>query len=412
MQIHDPLYGAFEIPKFLERLIVAPEVRRLMGVRLLNAPSPSLPTLSEIRRFSHTIGVLRLALMNPHVGLTQVEVRALTAAILIHDAATPPFAHLLEYYLKDRSGWNHEAALPDLLTGHHFLGNTAFQILPGEELKFKRLCSASKIDFDLVMQIVQKRHRASKLVFGSLDFDNLDNVSRMAWAIGFQEPLAPFFELARELSVSLDGDLLLSEKLVKSVEVWGSTRKRVYDVLVFDEITVAAQAVLTKAMAALFEAESVPDIKWASRDSDLLDLLARSAQTKRLMLRHFNDLPTQILSLRIRGTLSSLGFKSRDDAIKLIERIACEEFGIKLPFGYVFVDKSAFSKRLTFTDPATRSSWSIGESSESVVFYCFASITDKQSARHREPFRKALMKGLGRDAEADVDAIRKDGFAS
>ena len=81
---------------------------------------------------------------------------------------------MLEYYLKDRSGWNHEAALPDLLTGHHFLSNTSYQILPGEELKFKRLCDASKIDFSLVMQIVRKQHRASKLIFGTLDFDNID----------------------------------------------------------------------------------------------------------------------------------------------------------------------------------------------------------------------------------------------
>jgi len=405
MRIHDPLYGAFDVPKFLERLIVAPEVRRLMGVRLLNAPSPSLPTLSEIRRFSHTIGVLRLALLNPHLGLTEDEVRSLAAAILIHDAATPPFAHLLEYYLKDRSGWDHEAALPDLLTGHQFLGNTSFQILPGEELKFKRLCASSKIDFDLVIEIVEKRHRASKLVFGSLDFDNLDNVSRMAWALGFREPLSPFLELARELSVSLDGDLLLSEKSNEAVENWARIRKNVYDVLVFDEITVSAQAVLTKAIATLFEAENVPHIRWASRDSDLIDLLTRSPRTKRLMLSHFHHLPSQLFSLRVAGSLSAFGFGSRDEAIKLIERIASEEFGIKLPFGYVFVDKSAFSKRLSFMDPITRASWSTGNSSASVVFYCFASAADKQTARQREAFRSALLTVLGKSAEIDADAI-------
>src|SRR3569623_1384481 len=104
MIIHDPLYGSFQVPAFLDSLIVAPEVRRLMNIRLLTAPSPSLPTLSEIRRFSHTLGVLRLSLINPHVGLTKEEVRALSAAFLILDAATPPFAHLVEYYLRDRSG--------------------------------------------------------------------------------------------------------------------------------------------------------------------------------------------------------------------------------------------------------------------------------------------------------------------
>jgi HD superfamily phosphohydrolase len=383
-----------------------------MGVRLLNAPSPSLPTLSEIRRFSHTMGVLRLALLNPHVGLSQDEVRALTASILIHDAATPPFAHLLEYYLKDRDGWNHEAALPDLLTGHQFVSNTSHQILPGEELKFKRLCDTSKINFDLVMQIVRKQHRASNLLFGTLDFDNIDNVLRMAWALGFNEPNSTFLQLARELSVSIDGNILLSEKLNPSVKTWSSLRRRVYDVLVFDAVTVSVQAVLTRAISLLFEADSMPDIRWASRDSDLLDLLARSPRTKHLMLRHFNELPAQLFALRLHGSLSSFGFSSRDQAIKLIERIAIEEFGIKRPFGYAFIDKSAFSKRLNFIDPATRVPWSFGESSESVVFYCFASLSDKQIAKQRIPFCNSLMKVLGRSADTNVDAVTKDGLAS
>ncbi len=139
MIVWDPIYGRFDTPSFLERLILAPEVRRLRDVRLLNTPSPSLPTLSEIRRYSHTLGVLHLALTNPHIGVQKEELRALAASILIHDAATPPLAHLLEYYLRDRTGWDHESALPQLLTGHHVIENVAHQILPGEELKFKRL---------------------------------------------------------------------------------------------------------------------------------------------------------------------------------------------------------------------------------------------------------------------------------
>ena len=71
MKVYDPLYGNFEIPTFLRQLVLAPEVRRLMGVRLLNAPTPTLPTLSEIRRFSHTLGVLRLVLLNPLVGFSK-----------------------------------------------------------------------------------------------------------------------------------------------------------------------------------------------------------------------------------------------------------------------------------------------------------------------------------------------------
>jgi HD superfamily phosphohydrolase len=413
MIIHDPLYGTFEVPRFLDRLILAPEVRRLMGVRLLNAPSPSLPTLSEVRRFSHTLGVLRLALLNPHNGLTRDEVRALTATILIHDAATPPFAHLLEYYLKDRAGWDHESALPDLLTGHNLVGNTAHQILPGEQLKFKRLCDASKIDFDLVLQIVRKAHPSSGLLFGALDFDNLDNVLRMAWALGLNTPAVPFLHIARELAVSIEGEMMLSERHTSSVSVWASTRQKVYEILVFDAITVATQAVLTKAISLLFDQKDISDIQWANRDQDFLDLLARSPQTKDLMLRSFNEaLPSQIFALRVPGSLSSLGLRSRDAAITLIEKIALEEFNIRKSFGYAFVDKSVFSKKLKFLDPATRNRWTVGETSESVVFYCFSNETDKYNAKIQKPFCEALLKTLGGTSKFDVDSATKNRFAS
>jgi HD superfamily phosphohydrolase len=396
MIIHDPLYGAFEPPSFLNRLILAPEVRRLMEVRLLNAPSPSLPTLSEVRRFSHTLGVLRLALLNPHNGLTRDEVRALYAAILIHDAATPPFAHLLEYYLKDRAGWDHETALPDLLTGHNLFGNTAHQILPGEQLRFKRLCNASKIDFELVLRIVRKGHPSSGLLFGALDFDNLDNVLRMAWALGLNTPVAPFLHIARELGVSIEGEMTLSERHASSVEAWADTRQRVYEILVFDSVTVATQAVLTKAISLLFDKSNVSDIQWANRDRDFLDLLARSPQTKDLMLRNFNqNLPSQVFALRVSGSLSSFGLGSRDAVIGLIETIARDEFRIKKPFGYAFVDKAAFSKKLTFLDPATRKRWTFGETSQSVVFYCFANETEKFGAKIQQPFCDLLLKELG-----------------
>ena len=404
MIIRDPIYGRFETPTFLDRLILAPEVRRLMEVRLLNTPSPSLPTLSEIRRFSHTLGVLHLALTNPHLGLREEELRALTAAILIHDAATPPFAHLLEYYLKDRTGWNHETVLPDMLTGHHVIENTAHQILPGEELKFKRLCSLSDIDFEIVLQIVRKRHPASTLIFGTLDFDNLDNVLRMAWALGLGPDPAPFLQIAGDLAVSIEGEVTLSIALKDAVQTWATIWRAVYEILVFDELTVASQAVLTKAMRALFDSKQAPDIKWDGRDRDLLDVLARSPKTKNLILRHFNEsLPSKLLAVRVIGSLSELGLSSRDQAIDLVEQIAREEFGVKRPFGYAFVDKSIFSRRLEFIDPSNRRRWTFGDSSNSVVFYCFASNGTMSADRTRKAFRDALLKTLGRAADTNAD---------
>lgn len=399
MIIRDPIYGRFEVPAFLTRLVLAPEVRRLMEIRLLNTPSPSLPTLSEIRRFSHTMGVLYLALTNPHIGLQKDEVRAFLAAILIHDSATPPLAHLLEYYLKDRVGWTHELALPDLLTGHHVFENVAHQILPGQEIKFRRLCELCDVDFDLVLQIVNKKHPSSPLLFGTLDFDNLDNVQRMAWALGEAIDTGAFRRIASELSTTLDGQLVLSANLQNEVTVWSNTRRSVYEILVFDEMTVAAQAVLTKAMRMFFDSKQAEDINWSGRDRDLLDMLSRASETKTLMLRHFfKSLPSQMLAIRIQGSLNELGFTTRDQAIDFVEGIGRDEVGVKRPFGYVFVDRGAFSKKLTFIDPATRKRWETGVTSNSVVFYCFANDTGKEKARIISSFEAALLRAMGRSS--------------
>src|SRR5690242_12030466 len=119
MKVRDALYGAFEIPDFLDRLVLAPEFRRLSEVRLININSASLAALAEVRRYSHTLGVLRLALLNPLIGLGESELRAFYASIIVHDAGTPAFAHLFEYFLSERYDWNHELVLPGLLSGAH-----------------------------------------------------------------------------------------------------------------------------------------------------------------------------------------------------------------------------------------------------------------------------------------------------
>ncbi len=184
MQIWDALYGRFKLPGFLEQLVLAPEFRRLTEVRLLNINSASLAGLADVSRYSHTLGVLRLALMNPLIGLGEQELKAFLASIIVHDAGTPAFAHLFEYLLSEHYGWDHESVVPSLLIGRHHPDQHAHQIFESQTLKFEKLCHAVGVDIGLVIEFVSRRHPFSRLIFGSLDLDNLDNVARMNWMIG------------------------------------------------------------------------------------------------------------------------------------------------------------------------------------------------------------------------------------
>lgn len=108
MNIYDPLYGRYSLSEISRDLCVLPEVRRLSQIRLLNSITPTLATLSELRRYAHTLGVLHLfGLWKRTVGKRYAtkDVDALEVAIILHDVATPPFGHLFEYVLKETIGW-------------------------------------------------------------------------------------------------------------------------------------------------------------------------------------------------------------------------------------------------------------------------------------------------------------------
>ena len=250
MKVFDPIYGKFEIPDVPGLIVDTPEFRRLSQIRLLNTISPTLATLGEIKRYSHTLGVIHLLLAweRTAVGVSMSDRYALRAAAVLHDMATPPFGHLFEYTLKERSGWNHESAIVDTLLGRHRSENIAHQFFAGQRLKaLPRLLDAD-IDVQTVLKILSKTHNLSALILGSLDFDNIDNVFRMAWALGFSYPREVPIQLAQVLSVANDGRLCIPLANETLAAHWAEMRRRVYEVLVFDSSTVAAQAVLSKAI--------------------------------------------------------------------------------------------------------------------------------------------------------------------
>ena len=60
-RIWDPLYGRTKLTEFEARLISLPEIQRLRYIRMCNINSLLVTGASEISRFEHTLGVLRLA---------------------------------------------------------------------------------------------------------------------------------------------------------------------------------------------------------------------------------------------------------------------------------------------------------------------------------------------------------------
>jgi HD superfamily phosphohydrolase len=373
MKIYDTLYGDFEIPKFLIRFIEAPEFKRLNEVRLININSPSLAALSDVRRYSHTLGALHLAMSNPLETFGEEEYKALLSAMVVHDAGTPAFAHLFEYLLKDKFNWDHESVVPRILRTEHHPDGGAHQIYAAQIPKFKKLCDSANVDFDLVVSILERCHPASSLVFGTLDFDNIDNVARMSWMLGHRFDPSALVSLASMIGVGPVGNLLLPEHQRDNLELWAKLRRSSYQVLAFDGPTVAGQAVLSSAIAAALEDQTLSIDDWVYTDVELIDIIRKNSACGRSILNRdfFGELPRCQMVLHITNEENELNRLDRAQLSQFIAEFLRTNLNIRRPYGYVFHDRGTFSKHVEATDPITGRSWAIGGKSRSLILHGF-----------------------------------------
>ncbi len=369
MIVSDPIYGTFKIPKHLMGLLSTPEVRRLSQVRLSNCLSPSLATLGELRRYSHTLGVLYLSLQNGLNGFSDRERRAFHASVLLHDVGTPPFGHSFEY----ETGWDHEAVIKAILRGHAVPENKAHQIFGGRSIRFERELSRVKISLTLVQEILKGHHPLSSLLFGVIDLDNVDNVARMSWALGLPYKFVSALELAKRISVRNDHSLTLSEKRGRDlVDEWAEARRRCYEIILFDEQNVAAQAVLSDTMRLALEKNILTEDDWDLTDEELLFLLRKHSITKGVIINEYlGRLPTLVFAVQLSGKLEDLGFPDLSAPKAIIEDVLRHLFPRQRPLGYAFVDSGTFQKEVTLHDKDEDRAWKHGKKSESVILYAF-----------------------------------------
>lgn len=386
MIVYDPLYGKLEFPKFVIDLLLTPEVRRLSEVRLLNTLSPSLATLSEIRRFSHTLGVTYLT-TKLNLSVPYEEWKALVAASLVHDVATPPFAHLFEYQIE----WDHEERSFDILSGTATKENVGHQIFKGSSLYFENALVDANISVDLVSYILSGKHRLSPFLFGSIDFDNLDNVSRMAWAlkINFSPEvaitLASNFDVGTKAPISLPKGVFTEE-----LKAWAKARRTCYETILFDLFSMGTQAALSQAIRIGIENDIICASYWDYSDDELLDTLRNDDRTKKLVMHFlYKKPPLPVFFIQLKGNLLDYGWTSiaeaQHDIIlssqqffrKSAIRTKKKYTDLKL-LSYVYVDKGTFEKKLVFDDPATGGTWDFGNTSNTVIFYLFRHSLEKQ----------------------------------
>ncbi len=197
IEFSDILYGSVRLPEWIAPFLKLPEFVRLRGVRLSNVDSYQFKDFSSPTRWEHCIAVTWLALRcADRRSLSERERVHLALAALLHDAATPPFAHTAEYVLE---GYDHEIQSQRLLSSRS--DKDFYPDLPvfaSQLPQFQTTCRSLSvqlgldIDPDEVARMVVGDGDHGFLIHGNIDLDNADNVTRACRYLGLTvDPTVP-----------------------------------------------------------------------------------------------------------------------------------------------------------------------------------------------------------------------------
>jgi HD superfamily phosphohydrolase len=224
------LHGFLTIPSALVYDVVQhPYFQRLRRIRQLGMSEWVYPGATHTR-FHHALGAMNLmikaveTLKRKGVEITETEEEGVVLGILMHDIGHGPYSHTLEYTLAQ--GVNHERISLMLMErmNQEFGGalDTAIAIFKGEYAAKPFL---------------------HQLISGQLDMDRLDYLMRDSFYTGVSEGIVGVERLIHMLNVK-NGDLVVEEKGIYSVEKFLVARRLMYWQVYLHKTVLAADALL------------------------------------------------------------------------------------------------------------------------------------------------------------------------
>lgn len=281
-KIFDPLYAAISFPSEIEELLFSPLVQRLRHIRLSNIDSLEMPGVANISRFEHVTGAAHLA-SQVQVASTHIEKIILQSAALLHDASITPYGHLVEEAVGYRAQFDHEKRLGDALAESTStdLGGEDFQVLNKRsglrDWALRHFGSDARIALDTIMQAVRGKGHWGRLISGSVDLDNLDNVARMAFHMGLEFDRALPLRIAQSIvGLSENHEPIFSDDAVPKIEKWLSLRRDVYEKLMLSRADFTGKAMLIYSTVRAMEVGDFDDTDWKLMDFQFINLLATS----------------------------------------------------------------------------------------------------------------------------------------
>lgn len=226
---NDPVYGFITIPReIIFDVIEHPFFQRLRRIKQLGLTHLVYPGALHTR-FHHVLGAMHLmsnaiaTIRRKGHEITESEEQAALLAILLHDIGHGPFSHALEH---------------DIVVGVSHEDISTFFI--------ERLSEEFNGELDLALEIFRNTYPKKylhQLVSSQLDMDRMDYLNRDSFYTGVSEGKIGSDRIIEMMNV-VDGNLVIEEKGVYSIEKFIVARRIMYWQVYLHKTVVAAEFML------------------------------------------------------------------------------------------------------------------------------------------------------------------------
>jgi HD superfamily phosphohydrolase len=228
---NDPVYGFISIPSdLIFDLIQHPYFQRLRRISQLGLTNLVYPGALHTR-FHHVIGAMHLmtnavaTIRRKGHEITPEEEQAVLIAILLHDIGHGPFSHTLE---------------------HDLIHNVSHESI--SSLFISRLNKEFNGELEKSLKVFSNTYPKKflhQLVSSQLDMDRLDYLNRDSFYTGVSEGKIGSDRIIEMLNVK-DGELVLEEKGIYSIEKFIVARRLMYWQVYLHKTVVASEKMLIR----------------------------------------------------------------------------------------------------------------------------------------------------------------------
>jgi HD superfamily phosphohydrolase len=307
-ELIDCLYGRISFSSNLRKLLYCPELLRLKEIRMSNISFLNFPGFAESSRYEHAIGTGYLALkLSEQWKLSQKDMYEFVIAALFHDVATPPFGHVTEAVYRQYFEFDHEEVTSWIILGKtsRFIKTPLEPIFAGEGPKLKKLLQSFPeiIDPNNICQYVLGKGKFGRMINGSIDLDNIDNVIRSVFHIGLDVDRELPIKIVESFEIDSNFNISFRSENNYLLKKWLTARSQLYAHLLLNTYDLKRECMLSYVIEKAVQDEVLKQTDWKMTDTELINFLT-TIPTESVANIEIKEIKQTINDIRL-----SLGFR-------------------------------------------------------------------------------------------------------